>query len=62
MRQMRGDPNSAAILNNLIQQDPNLQQIVPLLRMSNGDVKGLAQFIANQKGVDLNALINALQS
>lgn len=59
---MRGNPNSMSILNNLIQQNPDLQQIVPLLRMSNGDVKGLAQFMANQKGVDLNALINALQS
>ena len=59
---MRGDSNSMAILNNLIQRNPNLQQVIPLLKMSNGDVKGLAQFIANQKGVDLNALINALQS
>lgn len=59
---MRGNPNSMSILNNLIQQNPDLQQIVPLLRMSNGDVKGLAQFMANQKGVDLNALINALQN
>ena len=62
MNQIQNGADSQTLLMNLFQQNPNAQQIIPLIKMNNGDIKGLAQFMANQRGIDLNALIRALQN
>ena len=46
---------------NLLQQNPNLQKISSLLKMGNGNLQQAAQILAQQKGVNLNALIQELQ-
>ena len=61
MRQVQNSPNKEAVLMNLLQQNPNLQKISSLLKMGNGNLQQAAQIIAQQKGVNLNNLIQELQ-
>lgn len=62
MHQVQNSPNPQAALTNMLQNNPNLSTISMLLRANNGDLKQVAQFIANQKGQDLNAIIQELRS
>jgi len=61
MRQVQNSPNKEAMLMNLLQQNPNLQKISSLLKMGNGNLQQAAQILAEQKGVNLNNLIQELQ-
>lgn len=62
MQQVRFSQNPQATLQNMIMQNPNIQNIVNALRMSGSTPQQFAQMLAQQKGVDLNALLNELQS
>lgn len=59
MHQVQSNPNPQVALQHLIMQNPTLQN---LYRMSGGNWKQVAQNLAQQRGVDLNALIQELQS
>ena len=61
MRQVQNSPNKEAALMNLLQQNPNLQKISSLLQMGNGNLQQAAQILAQQKGVNLNDIIQELQ-
>lgn len=61
MHQVQNSPNMQTALTNVLQNNPNVATISMLLKMNNGDLKQVAQFIANQKGADLNAIIQELQ-
>ena len=61
MRQMRASSDAQAYLQNYLMQNPNVSQISNLLK-SNGNLRQVAQMMAQQQGIDLNALIQELQS
>ena len=46
-------------LQNILMQNPQLTQ---LLHMNYGNLPQLAQYLANQRGVDLNLLLQELQT
>ena len=62
MKQMQSASNPQVFLQNMIAQNPVMQQAFNAMRMSNASPQQFAQMLAQQKGVDLNALIQALQS
>ena len=61
MRQMRASGDAQTYLQNYLMQNPNVSQISNLLK-SNGNLRQVAQMMAQQQGIDLNALIQELQS
>ena len=44
------------MLESLIKQNPQLNNLLSLLQQNNGDIRSLVTTLAQQKGVDLNAL------
>ena len=62
MQQMQASQNPQVFIANMVAQNPNLQKIFQLARMGNGGLKGIAQFMAQQKGVNLNDVVNLLQN
>ena len=61
MRQVQNSPNKEAMLMNLLQQDTNNQKISGLIKMGNGNLQQAAQILAQQRGQNLNDLIQELQ-
>ena len=61
MKQIQTSPNPQMALQNLIMNNPNFRNVRDLIQMSGGNLQQVAQFMANQKNVDLNALIQELQ-
>jgi len=61
MRQVQNSPNSQQLLQNMLMQNPNVSQISQLLKLNGGSLQQVAQYIANQNGYDLNAIVNELQ-
>ena len=45
----------------MLMQNPNIAQIAQLLKMRNGNLQQVAQYIANMRGYNLNDIINELQ-
>lgn len=62
MHQMQSMPNSSAALQNLVAQNPMLQNVLKLSRTKNVSLQQIAQMMAQQKGVDINQLIKELTS
>ena len=62
MQQVRNSPNPQAMWQNVLSQNSVGLQIMNLINMSNGNLRQVAQFMAQQQNIDLNALINELQS
>lgn len=60
MVQMSADPNAA--LANLINQNPNLRNIVMLAKSNGSDLQQIFYALAKQKGVNPNDVMNALRS
>ena len=58
MQQIKMSANPTSAIQTLIAQNPNLR----LLLNNNISLQQIAQNIAQQKGIDLNALIQQLQS
>ena len=59
MQQMRGMGNQEVLIANLLQTNPQLKAIVPLLRNGNS-LEGIAKTMAMNGGYDLNQIINQL--
>ena len=57
---MSADPNAA--LANLINQNPNLRNIVMLAKSNGSDLQQIFYALAKQKGVNPNDVMNALRS
>ena len=62
MRQIQNAPNQQAALQNMLMQNPNIAQISQLLKFNGGSLRQVAQYMANQRGIDLSALVRELQS
>ena len=58
--QMSTDPNAA--LANIINQNPNLRNLVMLAKSNGADLQQVFYTLAQQKGVNPNDVINALRS
>ena len=61
MRQIQNSANPQNALENMLMQNPSLQQISQMLKANNGNLQQVAQLIATQRGYDLNAIIAELQ-
>lgn len=61
MKQIQASPNPQLALQNLIMNNPNYRNIIDLMRMGGNNLQQIAQYLANQKGVNLNELIQELQ-
>jgi len=59
MHQMEGLQNP---MQSLLQQYPQLQAVVALNQQKGVSFKQIAEIMAQQQGVDLNALVRQLQS
>ena len=62
MNQIQASKNPQLALQNMLMQNPNLNLINNLLHLNNGNLQQTAQFIAQQRNIDLNSLIQELQS
>lgn len=51
--------NSQQLLINMIAQNPQARQALQMVR-SGGDLKTIAENMAQQRGIDLNALVKEL--
>lgn len=58
--QMSTDPNAA--LANIINQNPNLRNLVMLAKSNGADLQQIFYTLAQQRGVNPNDIINALRS
>ena len=59
MRQIQGAPNAQQLILNKF---PNLQPVLNLAQNRGYSLEQIARMMAQQKGVDINALINELSS
>lgn len=62
MNQIQSSKNPQLALQNMLMQNPNLNLINNLLHLNKGNLQQTAQFIAQQRNIDLNSLIQELQS
>ena len=63
MHQIQNAPNSQAMLQNMLMNNPNTAVIAQMLKGGNfNSLQAIAQFLARQKGVNLDDLIRELQS
>ncbi len=61
MSQIRNNQNPQVAFQNMLRQNPNLNNIFTTIQMSNLSPQQFAQMLAQQKGIDLNSLIKELQ-
>jgi len=61
MNQYKNMQNSPLILNILLQQRPELQSVLAI-QQKGASWQQIAEVMAQQKGIDLNNLIQQLQS
>lgn len=59
MQQVKGTPN---VQQFLLQQYPALQNVMNLSQNKGVSLEQIARIMAQQKGVDINSLINELQN
>ena len=60
MQQIKNAPDSQAMLAQILQNNPNTAMIAAMLQNGNG-LEGIARSMAQNKGVNINNLINRLQ-
>jgi len=54
----KNSPNPQMLLNNLIKNNPQMQNLYMLIQNSNKTPKELFYTMANEKGVDPNSILN----
>ena len=59
MQQMSGIGNKEVFITNLLQANPQLSSIIPLLH-NGSNLEGIAAQMARVNGIDLNNLIKEL--
>ena len=55
---MRGASNPTSLLQGLLQNTPQYQQAMNLVKQSGGDARSAFYNLAQQKGVDPNEILN----
>ena len=58
---VRSANNPQAVMNMLMQSNPNLKQAMDLVQQSGGDPQRAFYALCQQKGVDPNNILNALR-
>lgn len=61
MNQLRMVQNPQYALMQMIQQNPQLQQVLNIIKMSGGDAQSTFYAMAKQAGVDPQMILNALK-
>lgn len=61
MNMIRNAGNPKAMLNSLINSNPQMKNVMSLVQQSGGDPKAAFYKLAEQKGVDPNTILQMLQ-
>ena len=61
-KQVQGSNNPQSAFQQVLNQNPNMQAVLNLIRSKNVDLKTLAQMMAQQRGTTLEAVINELNN
>ena len=65
VRQMMGmlnaSQNPVAMMNSMVQGNPNLKQVMDFINQSGGDPKKAFYALAEQKGIDPQEILNMLK-
>ena len=62
LHQVQNSGNSQQALQQLLMQNPNVSNIWSLLKSNGGSLESVARIIAQQRGFNLNEVIQELQS
>ena len=60
MQQVKYAQNPQAMLAQLLQNNPNTAAIASMLKNNNGSLETIARQMAQERGIDINQLINQL--
>lgn len=58
---LKAAKNPQAMAQQIINQNPAMRQAVQYVSQNGGDYKAAAQKLAQEKGVDLNQMLNAFR-
>ena len=58
---IRNSNNPTAMVNNLAQSNPQMQQVMNLVKQNGGDAKKAFYSLAQQKGIDPNTILSMLR-
>ena len=61
MNVVNNSQNPSMMLQNLAQQNPQMRQVMDIIRQSGGDPKTAFYNMAKQKGIDPNQILNMLR-
>lgn len=61
MQMVRSAGNPQAMLQSMASQNPQVKQVIDLIQKDGGDAKKAFYDLAQQKGVDPDAIIKTLQ-
>ena len=57
----RNAGNPQALLQQMLQQNPAMSQAMQYVQQMGGDPKAVAEQLARERGVDINAIMSALR-
>ena len=58
---VKASGNPQALLNQLIQMNPNMKQVMEIVRQYGGDAEKAFYAMAEQKGIDPNEILDLLK-
>lgn len=65
VRQMMGmlnnSQNPQVMMNSMVQNNPNMKQVMDIINQSGGDPKKAFYALAEQKGIDPQEILNMLK-
>ena len=61
MNMVRGAQNPKMMLQNMINQNPQMRQVMNLVQQNGGDPKTAFYNLARQKGIDPDQVLNMLK-
>lgn len=62
LKQIQSSANPQQALQSMVFNNPQTRAALDLIRLSKGNLQQVAEYVARQKGVNLNNLINELQN
>lgn len=61
MNMLRSSNNPQALLQNMIQQNPQMKNVMDIIQQNGGDPKTAFYNLANQRGVNPNEILEMLK-
>ena len=61
LNMVRNAGNPQAMLNQMVQTNPQMKQVIDLINANGGDPKSTFYKMAEQKGIDPNSILNRLR-